>query len=83
MKSLGERKLIFIESFSFFLFFSSSENLLRLMIAFTFPPKKKNSRNLNPPIQDRLSLLSSKSIWHNFVEKYSKISVFLAPLICS
>ena len=33
-------------------------------------------RNFHHPLQGRLSLLISKSVLHNFAEKYTKISVF-------
>ena len=33
--------------------------------------KKKFYRNLRHPIQRRLSFLISKSVWHNFAEKYA------------
>ena len=56
MKSLGERKLTFVKSLSFF--FSV---LYRYLLY---------------PIQDRLGLLISKSVSHNFAE------TFLAMLIC-
>ena len=78
MKSLGERKLLFIESCSFyFLVFSSRENLIRQMETFTFQPKNIFYRNLHYPRLDRL-------IFFNFkkgLKKYSKISVFLATLM--
>ena len=43
----------------------------------TFQPKKVFYRNLHYPIQERLSLLISKRVFHNFTEK------LLATLICS
>ena len=51
------------------------------MQAFTFQQKLIPSNTLYHPIQDRLSLLISKNVWHNFIEKYSKISVFLAAVM--
>ena len=73
-KNKIERKLIFIESLIFFFFF---------FFSFFLPSNRRNIfyRNLHHPIQGRLSLLISKSVWHNFAEKYAKISVFLAAMI--
>ena len=42
----------------------------------TFQPKNVFYRNLNYPIQERLRLLISKRVLHNFAEK------LLATLIC-
>ena len=64
MKSLGEMSLIFIEKLSFYFLFLS------------FQPKNVFYRNLHYPIQERLSLLISKRVSHNFAEK------LLAMLIC-
>ena len=51
------------------------------MQAFTFQWKLIPSNTLYHPIQDRLSLLISKNVWHNFIEKHSKIIVFLAAVM--
>ena len=83
-KNKIERKLIFIESFFFFFFFSLS-HLAKIWYAKcqVLPSNRKNIfyRNLHHPIQGRLSLLISQSVWHNFAEKYAKISVFQATMI--
>ena len=55
---------------------SSVENMIRPMQTFTFQPKHVFYKNLHYPIQERLSLLISKRVSHNFAEK------LLAMLIC-
>ena len=79
-----ERKLIFMKSLIlFFLFFS---HIAKIWYAKrkVLPSNRKNIfyRNLHHPIQGRLSLLIPISVLHNFAEKYAKISVFLATMIC-
>ena len=77
MKSLGERKLLFIESLSFyFLAFFICRKCDTPNVNFYLPTKKRFYRNLHYPIQERLSLLISKRVSHNFAEK------LLAMLIC-
>ena len=83
-KNKTERKLIFIENVIFF-FFSFLSHLAKIWYAKceVLPPNRKNifHRNLHHPIWGRLRLLKSKNVWHNFAERYAKISVFLATLI--
>ena len=53
-------------------------------VSFYLPTENHFYRNLHHPIQNRLSLLISKSILHNFAKKKTtKISVSLATLLCS
>ena len=71
MKSLGERKLILIESLSFyFLAFYICRKCDTPNVSFYLPTKKRFFyRNLHYPIQERLSLLISKRVSHNFAKK--------------
>ena len=64
MKSLGERKLIFIEGLSFYFlaFFICRKCDTSTVNFFTFQPKNIFYRNLHYPIQERLSLLISKRV---------------------
>ena len=85
-KNKIERKLIFIESlifFFFFFFFFSHRAKIWYAKCKVLPSNRKNIfyRNLHHPMQVRLSLLISKNVWHNFAEKYAKISVFLATMM--
>ena len=72
MKSLGERKLIFIESLAFYI----CRKCDTLNVNFFLGTKKRFCRNLHYPIPERLSLLILKLVSHNFAEK------LLAMLIC-
>ena len=83
-KNKIERKLIFIESLIFFFFFFSHLAKIWYTKCKVLPSHQKNIfyRNLHHPIQGRLILLISKNVWHNLAEKYAKISVFLATLMC-
>ena len=77
MKSLGEWKLIFIKSLSFyFLAFHICQKCDTPNVNFCLPTKKRFYRNLHYSIQERLSLLISKRVTQNFAEKV------LAMLIC-
>ena len=77
MKSLGEWKLIFIKSLSFyFLAFHSCRKCDTPNVNFCLPTKKRFYRNLHYSIQERLSLLISKRVSQNFAEKV------LAMLMC-
>ena len=76
-KSLGERKLIFIKSLRFvFLVFFIWQKSDMPSVNFYLPTKNHFLYKLNHPTQDRLSLLNSKRVSHNFTEK------LLAKLIC-
>ena len=74
----------FIESliFFFFFFFSHLPKIWHAKCK-VLPFNRKNIfyRNLHHLIQGRLSLLISKSVWHNFPETYAKINVFLSTMI--
>ena len=71
------RRKIFIESLSFyFLAFYICRKCDTPNVNFYLPTKKRFYRNLHYPIQERLSLLISKRVSHNFAEK------LLAMLIC-
>ena len=70
MKSLGEMILIFIESLSFyFLAFFICPKCDTPNVNFYLPNKKVFYRNLHYPIQERLCLLISRRVSHNFPEK--------------
>ena len=71
------RRKIFIECLSFyFLAFYICRKCDAPNVNFCLPTKKRFYRNLHYPIQERLSLLISKRVSHNFAEK------LLAMLIC-
>ena len=77
MKSFGKRKLIFIESLSFSNFFFIWPEFDTPNVSFYLPTKNHSYRNLHHPIQDRLSLLISKSILAQFrKKKENRKSVF-------
>ena len=80
-----KRKFTFCRKFTFLFLFLFFFYLAKIWYAKckVLPFNRKNIfyRNLHHPIQGRLSLLISKSVWHNFAEKYAKISVFLATMI--
>ena len=84
MKSLGERKLIFIESLSFyFLAFYICRKCDSPNVNFYLPTKKLFYRNLHYPIQERLSLLISKRVSYNFAEKLLAMPIcFWCTLTC-
>ena len=81
-KNKIERKIDMCQKFNFlFLFFFFFPYLAKIWYAKckVLPSNRKNIfyRNLHHPIQGRLSLLISKSVWHNFAERYPEISTFL------
>ena len=65
-KNKIERKLIFIESLIFFFFFFSHLTKIWCAKCKVLPSNRKNIfyRNLHHPIQGRLSLLISQSVWN-------------------
>ena len=70
------------ESFEF-LFFSFIGLAIRQMSTFTFQPKSVFYRNLHYPIQDKLSLLISKSVPRNFADKLmATMTCLWCTLIC-
>ena len=81
-KNKIERKLIFIETLIFFFFFFLILQKFDMPNVRFYLSTKKIYRNLHHSIQGRLSLLISKSIWHNYAGRYATITVFPATLIC-
>ena len=76
-----EGNLYFIEGLIFFFFFSHLPKIWYAKCK-VLPFNRKNVYwNLHYLIQGRLSLLVSKSVWHNFPETNAKINVFLSTMI--
>ena len=76
-----ESKLIFIESLIFFFFFFLILQKIDTPNVTFYLPTEKTFFTETYTIQYRLSLFISKSVRHNFAEKYAKIIVFLATMI--